>query len=440
MTAFKPDLAGQAVPRYTSYPPANRFRGDVSSKDHAAWLATVESESRVSVYVHVPFCRSLCWYCGCNTNVTRKREPVERLVEALTREASLVRDALGGRPAASTLHFGGGSPDMLSPRDIQRVTEALGEAFSFQSGAEIAAELDPRGVSAPLLRAFAKAGLTRASFGIQTMDEAVQRRIGRLQFPSVIEHAVRMLRESGIEAWNADLLYGLPGQTVGQVRKDCRFVASLGASRVAVFGYAHVPWFKKHQRVIDEALLPAASERFEQAEAAAEELLAVGYQRIGFDHFALPGDGLAVAARGKALHRNFQGFTPDDAKALIGLGPSAISRLPQGYAQNEGDLRAYYAALETGELPTKSGHRLSDEERRRGALIERLLCDGEIELPGALPPKSACRLTELRGRGVVRLERRRLTLTEEGRPYARNVAAALDPGHGDAPNAHSRAV
>jgi oxygen-independent coproporphyrinogen-3 oxidase len=440
MTRFLPDLAEQAVPRYTSYPPANRFRGDVTPGDYGRWLAELDADARVSLYVHVPFCRSLCWYCGCNTNVTRKRAPVERLVKAVVAEAAVVSRLTKGRPRAAALHFGGGSPDMLTPDDVSAVSAAMRKAFRFEPDAEVAAELDPRGVTAPLIEAFRAAGLTRASFGIQTMNEAVQERIGRVQFPATIRHAVRMLREGGVEAWNADLLYGLPGQAEADVRNDCRFVAGLGAARVSVFGYAHVPWFKKHQAVIDEALLPRAAERFEQAEAAAEELTRAGYERVGFDHYALPDDAMAAAARERRLHRNFQGFTPDDAEALIGFGPSAISRLPQGYAQNAADLRAYHAALEAGRLPTARGHHLRAEERHRGALIERLLCDGAVELPEWAFAESACALTRLRARGVVEVAKGRLALTEGGRPYARNVAAALDGGHVASGAAHARAV
>ncbi|WP_031549543.1 oxygen-independent coproporphyrinogen III oxidase [Parvularcula oceani] len=440
MKAFHAGLAEAAVPRYTSFPPANRFRCDVAPADHAGWLGALSAEDRVSLYVHVPFCRSLCWYCGCNTHVTRHRSPVRRFRDAVLEEMRLVEERLSERPVASALHFGGGSPDMLTAEDVRLIGAGLRRIFGFSDNAEIAAELDPRGVSAPLVSAFADAGVTRASFGIQTTDEAVQRRIGRVQFPATIRHAVRMLAEGGIADWNADLLYGLPGQAVRHVREDCRFVASLGASRVAVFGYAHVPWFKKHQQVIDEALLPGAAERFAQAEAAAEELVAAGYERIGFDHFALPDDPLAVAARERRLKRNFQGFTPDDATALIGFGPSAISRLPQGYVQNETTLKGYYAAVGEGSLPTARGHHLTAEERRRGALIERLLCDGGVDLPDWALAEAACGLTALRGRGIVDVADGRLTVTEAGRPYARNVAAALDREHRPAPQAHARAV
>ncbi len=430
------------IPRYTSYPTAPHF-GPLEQATYRGWLSAVPQASSLSLYLHVPFCKSLCWYCGCHTAVTRSATRIEHYAAALEAEARMLAGALHGHGGIEHLHLGGGTPTALGASALASMLHVVREEFGIRPGAELAAELDPRSLDEATVTALAEAGLTRASLGVQDISPAVQHRIGRVQSMDCVAGAVERLRAHGIGSINLDVMYGLPGQGVAEVQATARFAAELGADRVAVFGYAHVPWMKPHQNAIDSASLPGALERILQADAAEAVLARAGYVAIGLDHFAQPKDDMAQAQREGRLHRNFQGYTTDIAPALVGLGASAIGSLPAGYAQNDPDERKYVAAVQAGLLPVKRGRALTADDRLRRGLIEQVMCDFSLNL-AALPPmvldEAMPALARLDADGIIALDRDFLRVTPEGRRHVRHVAAAFDAYLGTGSGRHSAAV
>jgi len=439
-------LAERNVPRYTSYPTAPHFSPRVNAEVHARWLAEMPDTARLSLYLHVPFCRELCHYCGCHTKAVRRREPIDEYAADLVAEIRTLAQRLGPH-AVSQIHWGGGTPSMLGRELLLAVTAELDCAFAIGDLREHAIELDPRHVDRTLAGTLFEMGVSRASLGVQEFAPHVQQAIGRVQPYETILRAVEVLRSQGIVDLNFDLMYGLPRQRIDDVRASAETACRLAPQRIALFGYAHVPWMKKHQRLIDIAQLPGPAERLAQAEAARQVFLAHGYVAIGFNHFALPGDALALAARGGTLHRNFQGYTCDDADALIGIGASAISRLPQGYAQNAPDLAGYSRAVQTGALATVRGIALTADDRLRASIIERIMCDLRVDLRGAAGGAGftgfAAELASLRplaDEGLVRIDDGSIEVTEYGRPFVRLVAAAFDAYFQPERQRHSLAV
>lgn len=437
-------LAARRVPRYTSYPTAAQFSPKVGPETYAAWLGALPPEAPVSAYVHVPFCRHLCFYCGCHTRAERRADVIADYAEALSAEIGAVAAALPGRLSLAHLHWGGGTPTELGLAGIARVLGALGQAFSLASDMEHAIELDPRRVDRDLVRALAGLGVNRVSLGVQTFDAAVQEAIGRVQPFDQVQRAVEEIRAAGIDAISFDLMYGLPGQTTASVAETLAMAMRLRPQRLSAFGYAHVPWMKRVQGGIDADALPGPQERFAQMAAIRDGLVAAGYVPVGFDHFALPDDPLETSFASGGLRRNFQGYTTDAAPALIGFGASAIGRLPAGYAQNTPDIGAYAIAVSKGELATARGVRLTGEDRRRAALIEDVLCGGVVELDAdmrtAEAHPTARRLEPLLRHGLVVADGNRLRVTEAGWPFARLVAAAFDAYLADEPTGHSLAI
>jgi oxygen-independent coproporphyrinogen-3 oxidase len=393
----------------------------------------------------VPYCTQLCHYCGCHTKAVRQRGPVEAYADQLAEEIALVGRQIGGGRVAH-LHWGGGTPSLLGEERLAELIETINDAFELAADCEHAIELDPRHVNRALARTLGHIGVSRASLGVQDFGAHIQQAIGRIQPFEVVERAVSELRDFGIERINLDLMYGLPGQTVDDVRRSATSAASLQPQRLAYFGYAHVPWLKTHQRLIDDSKLPAAAERLRQAEAGHETLVSHGYVRIGLDHFAWPDDDLAIAARSGRLHRNFQGYTTDRADALIGLGASAIGRLPQGFVQNAPDVGSYARAISAGRLATVRGIALSEDDRVRGEIIERLMCDFSVDLASLAGRDGPCfgaeleALAALEAEGLACLRGSHVTVTERGRPFVRLVAAAFDAYLPKARARHSVAV
>lgn len=424
------DLFEQRVPRYTSYPPATQFKADVGAKDYRSWLATLDTDTDISLYIHIPFCENLCSYCGCQTTITRDAGRVARYADLLRKELALVASNLGSRRRLTHLHWGGGTPTMLSPKDIIGLTCAIRYHFDVASNAEIAVEIDPRHLRKDHVEALAAAGINRASLGIQDFEPAVQMAINRIQPIDQTMQALSLLRKVGIKDINFDLMYGLPLQTMDSVRKSAHAAAALGPSRISLFGYAHVPWMKKHQRLIDESSLPSSSDRLGQYRAASDALISAGYVVIGLDHFARPDDPLTGSLANHSMRRNFQGYTPDTAPALIGLGCSAISFLPQGYAQNTATLNQYRDAIEAGQFAQARGLRLTNDDRRRGTLIQDLMCYLKADLSTSgieLSNDERERLAELEQRGLLAIDGDQLCVPETMRPFVRTVCAALDP-------------
>lgn len=430
------------VPRYTSYPTAAQFTPAVGPGALRRWLGEVDPEAPVSLYLHIPFCARLCWYCGCHTAVANTRAPVAAYVAGLLREIELVAQALPGRLPVSAIHLGGGTPNMLAPDDLGALFGALRARFDVLPGAEIAAELDPSTLAPEWVAAARAAGLNRASLGVQDLDPVVQSAINRPQPLEVVAQCVQWLREAGVASVNLDVMYGLPHQTLDGIGATIAQLAAFGPDRMALFGYAHVPWMKPAQKLLPEAALPDAPARFAQQEAAARFLWDAGYARIGLDHFARDSDELARAEAGGRLKRNFQGYTTDDATTLLGFGASAIGRLPGGYAQNHPGVPAWREAVAAGELPVARGVALTADDRLRAEVIERLMCDLRADLDeiaarhGADParlltPAALDGLAELEADGLAALERRRgavaaVAVTEPGRAFVRNACALFD--------------
>jgi oxygen-independent coproporphyrinogen-3 oxidase len=427
--------AAMRVPRYTSYPTAPNFSAAVDHLEYRHWLRALPAGAPVSLYLHIPFCREMCWYCGCHTTVTRRRTPVSRFVATLVREIALVASELPARLRTGHVHWGGGSPTLLTTEDVSLVHGALKDAFRLDPLAENAVEIDPRTLTPELASAFGRAGINRASLGVQSFDPEVQAAINRVQSFEMTAEAVRLLRERGIPAINFDLIYGLPFQTVRSCQDTVEQALRLQPDRLAVFGYAHVPSFKPHQRKIDESALPGPAERYQQARAIASALTAAGYRQIGLDHFALPGDSLASAAEDGALHRNFQGYTADPCKVLIGFGASAIGRLPQGFVQNATRIPDYERRIAGGELATVRGCRVGLEDERRGAIIEELMCNYRAQVGGV-----DAGLSRLEADGLIRRSGDLIEVVEQARPLVRAVAAAFDTYLPDSAATHAVAV
>jgi oxygen-independent coproporphyrinogen-3 oxidase len=443
------NMLERAVPRYTSYPTAPNFSAAVDANVYRSWLAGLPGEATLSLYLHVPFCRELCHYCGCHTKATLRDEPVEAYAQRLVEEIALVASHAGRRKVAH-IHWGGGTPSILDADLLKFITDELAHRFDLSAVREHAIELDPRHLTRPLLQALRDIGVNRASLGVQDFSAHVQQAAGRIQPFDTVKAAADMLHDFGIDRINIDLMYGLPKQTVADVRRTATLAHTLKPQRVAVFGYAHVPWFRPQQQLIDQADLPSSQERLAQAEAAHETLVQFGYQPIGLDHYAQPDDQLAPAASSGRLQRNFQGYTDDDADALVGLGASAISRLPQGFAQNAPAVGNYSRAITEGKLATVKGIVLSDEDRLRGTIIERLMCDMAVDLDAiahesgfAVDADFSDELDSLRPyeeNGSVLIDGHRIRITEQGRPYMRLVASAFDTYLARAKSRHSVAV
>ena len=377
-------LFNAKVPRFTSYPPANRFSDAVTGETVESWLSTVPSGADVSLYVHVPFCRRLCWFCACRTQGTKTDGPLARYVETLLAEIAMVRAQLPEDIRVARLHLGGGTPTILSPALMDRLLGALDDAFGLGARDEFSVEIDPVEIDAPRLEVLARHGLNRASLGVQDFDPKVQEAIGRVQSVEETRAAVDMLRDLGVTDLNFDLLYGLPFQTEASLDRTLDQVLDIGPGRLALYGYAHVPWMSKRQMVIPVDALPAPETRHALFEQARMRLLGAGHVQIGIDHFARPDDGLARALVERRLARNFQGYTEDRVPWLIGLGASAISRYPQGYAQNQPATALYQAAIASGRSAAQRGIALSAEDAMRAEAIGQLMCYHAVRLD-ALP-------------------------------------------------------
>lgn len=427
--------AALRVPRYTSYPATPNFSPAVDASEYRLWLRSLPHDEPVSIYLHIPFCREMCWYCGCHTTVANRPGPVARYAAKLLDEVRLTSAEVPARLRVGHLHWGGGSPTLLTAEQIGRLTTELRQAFSFDENAEIAVEIDPRTLAESSASAFARAGVNRASIGVQSLDPKVQAAINRIQSFETTAAAVRLLRKQGIAAINIDLIYGLPHQTVKSCQSTVDLALELKPDRFAVFGYAHVPGFKPHQRKIDPSTLPDTHQRQAQAAAIAAALMSAGYRQVGLDHFARPSDSLALAADAGALHRNFQGYTADPCRTLIGFGASAISRLPQGFVQNATRIPDYERRIADGRFAVVRGYVLTQEDRRRAAIIERLMCDYRADI-GATAPHG---LDLVERDGLVRRRGSVVEVTDGARPLVRVVAAAFDEYLGPE-GLHSRAL
>lgn len=450
---MRADLAAsygeERLPRYTSYPTAPHFSSAIGAGTYAQWLAELPAGASASLYLHVPFCREMCCYCGCHTQIVRRDELVAGYQRTMRNEIVQVAETIDRRIKVEHIHFGGGTPTIMASEAFAELMATMRQKFFVLPSAEIAVEIDPRTLTADMVEAMRLSGVNRASLGVQSFDPVVQRAINRVQSFEQTASVVDMLRRAGIAGINFDLIYGLPHQTVTSCLDTVRRSLTLAPDRFSVFGYAHVPDFKKHQRMINEAVLPDGLARHDQACAIANALKEAGYVQIGLDHFARPDDSMAVAFEERTLRRNFQGYTIDKSEVLLGFGASAIGHLPQGYVQNEVQIGAYAQSIAAGRLATAKGYGLTADDRLRADIIERIMCEFSADLgdicarhgaeAGAML-NSAVRLKPLISDGVVRLEGNRLAVAKDSRFLVRSVAAAFDAHLNPAKQLHSRAV
>ncbi|MEJ2227534.1 MAG: oxygen-independent coproporphyrinogen III oxidase [Alphaproteobacteria bacterium] len=419
------------VPRYTSYPTAAHFTPEVEHETYGRWLSALPEASRLSLYVHIPFCDTLCWFCGCNTKAIQRYAPVSKYLPVLHTEIANVAERIGSSHSVTHLHWGGGSPDILNAEDIGALAEHLKSLFALKPNAEFAVEIDPRGLREDQVEALARSGVNRVSIGVQDFSEEVQVAINRLQSYEMTKNAVELFRAHGIKSINFDLIYGLPHQTVQRLDRTIAQALSLNPDRVAVFGYAHLPSRMKHQRQIPSEALPGLVDRYHSANLAACRLTEAGYVRVGFDHFAKASDTLVS---GK-VHRNFQGYTADTADALIGFGPSAIGRPIQGYAQNAVPTADYTRRIQEHGLATARGYALTPDDHIRHAVIERLMCDlvfskselhdrfGEAAAPVIEEAETFITSNE---DGLIEATADGFYVTERGRMFVRTICAHFD--------------
>jgi oxygen-independent coproporphyrinogen III oxidase len=423
------------VPRYTSYPTAPHFHTGIGDQTYWTWLAELPADATLSLYFHIPYCDRLCWFCGCHTKQVARYEPIASYLVSLHREIEEVARRLGRDRRVVAVHLGGGSPSMLAPEDTLALGALLRSRFNFAPDAEISIEMDPNDMDDARYDALAEFGVTRASLGVQDFDPRVQHAINRIQTFEQTKAVVDAMRARGVRSVNLDVLYGLPHQTTGSVEATVAKALSLDPDRMAMFGYAHVPWLKTHQKMIDESALPSVQDRFEQARAAEAAIVAAGFDAIGIDHFAKPSDSLAIATREGRLHRNFQGYTADSAVALIGFGASAIGQLPQGYVQNVVPTADYKRQVGDRGTAIAKGIALTPEDRVRAYVIERLMCDFAVsrsDLVRRFGREANAVLSEMQfycendADGLTAFDGDCFRITEGNRPFVRSVAAAFD--------------
>ncbi len=439
----------RAGPRYTSYPTAVQFGPEFTAADYAKELQatnTGDGLPDLSLYVHLPFCKSLCYFCGCTMLITHSRERIATYLDSLAKEIRAVAEMTNPRRRVVQMHWGGGTPSYLSTAETADLIGLLKDSFPFANDAEISAEIDPRNLPEGYLRAIRETGFNRVSFGVQDFHPDVQRAVNRIQPETLTRSVMSESRELGFESVNVDLIYGLPHQTAGTFAETLDKIIEIDPDRIAVFNYAYVPWLKPHQRVIPEDTLPSAEERLQLLKLAVERLTGAGYAYLGMDHFAKPDDELAVAARNGVLHRNFQGYTTHGDAEIYAMGMSSISQLANVYAQNEKDEKQYHERVDRGELPTIVGYRLNDDDHVRRFVIMQIMCNSVVRKNDMkarygidFDSYFAGSLDALGGfvdDGLVELLEDRLEVSEKGRLVIRNIAMAFDahlesgPGRG----------
>ena len=417
------------APRYTSYPPVPAWSAAVgpSAYRDALAVAGADPAATFSLYVHLPFCPRRCLYCGCNVVITRRRGALEAYLDRLEQEVELVTRIVGRRRWVTQLHVGGGTPNYLDDAELERLWRILDLRFDLTTAADASIEADPRlGAAEQFARLYAL-GFRRASFGVQDLDPRVQQAIGRVQSLDLVRHAIESARIAGFTGVSLDLIYGLPEQTVESFGRTLDAIVELAPDRVACFGYAHVPTMYPHERALDRYHLPDSQERFALQRLAAERLTMARYTWIGLDHFAVPQDDLSLAARHGRLHRNFNGYTTMPADHLLGFGMSAIGEVAGTLVQNDADLAGWHARIERGELATVRGHRLTDDDQRRRAAIQSLMCN--LELPLAMIDDLGDSLTSLLAfadDGLIERRDDRVVVTPIGRYFLRTLCTAFD--------------
>ncbi len=426
-------------PRYTSYPTAPHFSETFGSTQYAEEIKVTngaDTPPELSLYFHLPFCKSLCYFCGCTTVITQNRERIASYLDYLDKEIRLVAERINPQRRVTQLHWGGGTPSYLEPDEIKRLFETIRSHFHFAKDAEVSIEIDPRGMKEAHLDAIIDVGFNRISMGVQDFDPQVQKTINRIQSEELTRWVFDGFRSRGIDSINLDLIYGLPHQTVASFERTLARIIDISPDRLAVFSYAHVPWLKKHQEVITESSLPDGQVKLDLLKNAVETLTREDYVFIGMDHFAKPGDTLVQALKEKKLYRNFQGYSTKWGCDLYALGMSGISQLQNVYAQNTKELPLYYKALDEGKLPTHRGYRLTEDDRVRRYVITKIMCDFELDMAevethcdidfNAYFADALEQLEPLAQDGLLERANQKITITDTGRLLIRNIAMAFD--------------
>jgi oxygen-independent coproporphyrinogen-3 oxidase len=440
-------------PRYTSYPTAPQFSAEV---DRAALRAEITADNHdparpLSLYFHLPFCESLCWYCGCNTIITRRRTAAREYVDLLERELALTAPLLNLARPVTQLHFGGGTPTFLPPAEIDRLARAIHQYFRFTPDAEISVEIDPRRLTREHVEAYRRLGCNRASLGVQDTNPQVQLAIHRWQPLAQTAQAITWLREAGYQSVSVDLIFGLPVQTPESFARTLDEVITLQPDRLAVFSYAHVPWIRPAQKIFEQrGQLPTTENKLAMLTTATRALTAAGYVHIGMDHFARPGDELARAHDEGTLHRNFQGYTTRAGASLYGFGISSISQTDGSFRQNHKELDAYAAALDRNELPVERGYLLNADDRQRRAVVMAVMCRQRVDYAelGARIGLDVARayaaeidsLADLEADGLVQRDARGFDITPTGELFRRVIAMRFDAYLDRGPRQFSRTV
>lgn len=428
------------VPRYTSFPTAVQFKPLQDPRTYFDCLNKLTPSEPVSLYVHIPFCHSLCHYCGCHTKIVHSYSPIASYIDTLIKEIELVGRNFKAAQSVSRIHFGGGSPNYAKTEDIKRILDTLGRYVDLSS-AQIDMECDPRLLNEEKISDYAVLGLTRISLGIQDFDAGVQKAINRIQPFDMVKKQIEALHRNGIHSINFDLIIGLPEQTLVTVNETLDKVLELQPARVAVFPYAHVPWMKKHQKLLEKYEMPETFLRYEMAKLTETRLKEEGYEAVGIDHFARPDDPLADALKNRKMRRNFQGYTDDPARTILGFGLSSISQFEEAYTQNTTDAPLYRKTVDNGEVPLARVLTLTRDGQARRKLIEELMCNFTINFADykSIPvPRSA--LVLLEQDGLIEITGSHLRVTEIGRTFVRIIASHFDPYFKKESNRHAKAV
>ena len=439
-------------PRYTSYPPATKFTADLAGLEDTLAEDNTSRGRPISLYFHLPFCETRCWFCGCNTVITQRRDSAAEYLDDLEREMRITALAVDTQRPVTQIHLGGGTPTFFPPAQLRRLGTLIRRYFlNIAPDVEFSVEVDPRRLTAEHVAALRDIGANRASLGVQDTNPRVQLAIHRIQPQRMNEQTMAWLRGAGFRSLNVDLIYGLPLQTPQSFAQTIDDVLGLNPDRLSVFSYAHVPWIKPAQKIFDDReQLPDAEQKLAMFGVAHEKLTTAGYVDIGLDHFARPDDELAVAQREGTLHRNFQGYSTRGGASLYSFGISSISATPTSYRQNYKTLPEWRAALDTGRLPVERGVRLTDEDQRRRTIIMRLMCDRRLDfaaLSTALnvdfPRRYGAEiasLADLEADGIVTRTAGGIAVTSAGVPLLRVVAMRFDPTVTAAAGQHSRTI
>ncbi len=426
-------------PRYTSYPTAPQFNEKFTAEmylDEIIKTNTKNDMPDLSLYYHIPYCDTLCYFCGCNMLVTRNRDRIKEYVKYLKNETDLLRTYINPNRKVAQLHWGGGTPTHLNPDEIADLVNYISTSFKFSENIEAGCEIDPRGLTYEHLQALREGGFNRISMGVQDFNEKVQNAVNRIQPETLTRQVVDWVRELGFSSINLDLMYGLPFQTLETFKKTVETVIDISPDRIAVFNYAHLPWLKKHMGLIKAEDLPKPEEKLQILKMTIELLTNAGYVFIGMDHFAKPNDELSIALREKKLYRNFQGYSTNAGTDLYGFGVSSISQLERIYAQNLKTEKDYYNLLNNETLPIVKGYYLSDDDVLRRYVIMRIMCDFELNFTDIESKfninfkeyfsNALNNLKEAEEDNLLKINNNKITITEMGRLLIRNIAMNFD--------------